>query len=112
MQLLNDLTGLTGQAQNYLDPPANGTLPLLSKAAFAHTITGVKGLKVTAGTCTIGVQINGVGVTGLASLAVTTTSQDATATALNAVAAGDAVTLVISAVSGATGLQFVGTSTR
>jgi hypothetical protein len=96
----------------YWGTPANGTVPLSAKAAFACTLNQIRGLKTSGGTCTVTIQINGTTVTGLGSLSVTTTTQDVSATALNTVAAGDRVTVVIASVSSAAGLEFTLSATR
>ncbi|CAB4177872.1 hypothetical protein UFOVP1004_33 [uncultured Caudovirales phage] len=79
--------------------PIVGVIYLDQKAQVARTINGLYGLKTTSGTCTLSVKINGTAVTGLSALSVTSTSQDAVATAANTVAAGDIVTLEYTAVS-------------
>lgn len=93
-------------ANLFASTPSNGTLVLTAKAAFAFTITQIRGLKTSAGTCTVTVKINGTNVTGLSGLSVTSTGQDVTATAANAVAVGDRVTVVIASVASAADLEF------
>lgn len=89
----------------YVQTPADGTFTLTAKARIAGTIDGLYGLKTSAGTLTLTVKINGTNVTGLASLSVTSSAQDATATAANVVAVGDRITLVIASTSGAADLE-------
>jgi hypothetical protein len=50
----------------------------------------------TSGTCTAAVKINGTNVTGLSAVSCSTTESETSATAANATAVGDEVTLVIS----------------
>lgn len=97
---------------HYSGTVADGTLYLVEKARFARTINGLYGLKTLAGTCTVTIKINGTSVTGLNALAVTTTTQDATATAANSVAIGDVVTIVIASSTSASDLLFTAQSTR
>lgn len=99
---------------NYFDPyPQNVTLVLTAKAAVASTITEIRGLKTSAGTLTLAIKINGTNVTGLDSLSVTSSTQDVSATAANAVAAGDRVTMVITSASAdAADLEFTLAGTR
>lgn len=92
--------------QFYMDIVADGTIPLMSDARYAFDISGLFGLKTASGAVTAEVQINGVAVTGLSALAVTSTAQDVSATALNEVVAGDRVTLVLSSNSSGLGLEF------
>lgn len=93
---------IRGTFSNTLTNP----IVLLSSAAYPFTVDGLKGLKVSSGTVTLDIKINGVAVTGLDSLAVTSTPQDVLATALNEVAEGDRVTLELSDASSPTDLEF------
>ncbi len=99
-------------ASVYYETPTATTLTLSAKAAFGFTIDQIRGLKTSAGTLTLAIQINGTNVTSLSALAVTTTPQDATATAAFTVAAGDRVTAVITSPSSAAGLEFTLKGTR
>ncbi len=85
--------------------PSNSTIPLFT-ATVATTINEIRGLRTTSGTCTISIQIDGVNVTGLSGLSVTSAEQNPTASGANTVAVGADVTLVISSVSSAVGLRF------
>lgn len=96
----------------FVSAPADGTIVVEAKAAFAFTLAQIRGLKTSSGSLTLKVQIGGVDVTGLTGLSVTTTAQDATASAANAVAAGDRVTVVISSSSSPAGLEFTLSATR
>ena len=107
-----DLTGVVESRGNYVQTPANGTYPLTSKAAYAAVVGGLRGLKTSAGTLTLTVSVNGTPVTGLSGVAVTTVAQDVPATAANAMAVGDRLTLTLSAVTGAADLEFTLWGTR
>lgn len=96
----------------YVSAPADGTIVMDAKASFAYTIHSIRGLKTSAGTLTLSVQINGTNVTGLGGLSVTTTTQDATATAANSVAVGDRVTVVIASSSSPANLESTLQATR
>lgn len=73
----------------------NGTFVLASSARVAGTINSIKNLKTSSGTVTASIQINGVAVTGLSSLSVTSTPQSPNASAANTFAVGDRITLVL-----------------
>ena len=75
---------------------ADGTYIMHTYAVFAFTINSINGLKHTSGTSTLAVKINGTDVTGLSALSVSSTPQNATATAANSVAIGDQITFVVS----------------
>lgn len=85
--------------------PGNDTLYLTTYAPFAFTIDSVQNIQTSAGTITAAVKINGTNVTGLSAIAVTSTSQDATASGANSVAVGDEVTVVLSSNSSAANLR-------
>lgn len=96
----------------YIQTPANGTFTLTAKAVIAGTINAIKGLKTSAGTCTVTIKINGTAVTGINGLSVTSSTQDANATAANTFVAGDRITLVVASVSSAADLEFTLSATR
>jgi hypothetical protein len=100
--------GFTGVKGGHLEirNVINDTFTLQASAREAYTINGLYALKTAAGTVTITIAINGTPVTGLENIAVTTTSQDVTATALNSVAVGDEVTLITTNNSSASKLKF------
>ena len=75
---------------------ADGTYIMHTYAVFPFTINSINGLKHTSGTSTLAVKINGTDVTGLSALSVSSTPQNATATAANSVAIGDQITFVVS----------------
>ena len=96
------------------DPvPVAGTHVLIGYVQYPFRITALNDLKVASGSLTLTVRINGTAVTGMTSLAVTTTPQDVTLTAPNgAAAAGAVVDVVYSAVAAARGLSGTFTSDR
>lgn len=73
---------------------ANTTVYLTTYARFACTIDSIQNIQTTSGTISLAVKINGTNVTGLSAVAVTSSSQDVNASAANAVAIGDEITLV------------------
>jgi len=73
-------------------------------AAYAYTINQLKIISAS-GTCTVAVKINGVDVTGISAVAVSSTIATGTATAANTVAIGDKITLVTTSNSALTNLQ-------
>lgn len=104
-------TGATGTFtgifafDGFLPTASNGTYTLEYKAIAAYTITGIDIVTVS-GTCTAAIQINGVNVTSLSGLSVTSSNTSATATGANGVSVGNEVTLVLSASSSPVGLKF------
>ena len=96
----------------YWKNPADDAVTLDAKAAAAVTLTQLRGLKTNTGTLTLAIKINAVDVTGWAAIAVTSTPQDVTATAANAVAVGDRITLHVSASVAPTNLEFTMQYTR
>lgn len=87
-----------------------GTYCLTPKAAFAMSLTEYSQLKATVGSFTLTVKKNGSNVSGLTSLAVTTTPSDVACTL--AVAVGDRIDLAVSGLSGSPGLEGALTGTR
>lgn len=81
------------------------TFPIVGYALAAQVVQLIAGLKTTAGTCNVTVAIDGVPVTGLTAVQATTTPAGATATGANSVAVGQAVTVAVTDIAGATGLE-------
>ena len=73
-------------------------------AQYAYTINQLKIISAS-GTCTVAVKINGVDVTGISAVAVSSTIATANASAANIVAVGDKITLVTTSNSALTNLQ-------
>ncbi len=90
----------------FIQVPTNITIALISYAEYAFTIYGLNNLKTASGSITAAIQINGTNVTSLSALSVTSTPQSPTASAANSVVIGDRVTLVLSANSSSTNLEF------
>lgn len=103
--------GNASQIAGELTAPGNRTYTIDLSAPFAYTINSLV-TQLTAGTCTVAVQIGGVNVTGLSAVAATTTLATSTATAANSVAANAKVTFVVSNVAGASELAFALKFTR
>ena len=96
----------------FVSAPTDGTLVLTSSARFGYTIASLHNLKTSSGTLTLSIQINGVNVGGLSSLAVTSTPQSPTATSANVVAVGDRVTAVVTGSATPADLEFSANLTR
>lgn len=81
---------------------ANGTITVIRKAPYAFTINSMDyEVGSAGGSFTVAVQIAGTNVTGLSAVAVSSSSSsNAAATAANSVAAGQAVTIVITSTTG------------
>lgn len=88
----------------YVQAPTDSTI-IKIPAGVGYTINSIKGVAVDSGTCTLAIKINGVAVTGLSAIAVTTTPQNVTATGANIVADGDLLSLEYSNVSSAEGFR-------
>lgn len=73
-------------------------------AQYAYTINQLKIISAS-GTCTVAVKINGVDVTGISAVAVSSTIATANASAANTVAVGNKITLVTTSNSALTNLQ-------
>lgn len=99
--------GLSGEIQS----PRNKTHYLFLNAPFACTIDEIT-VKTSTGTVTMAVEIEGTAVTGLGSISVTSSKATSTASAANTVAAGDEVTMILSAVNATVDLSFTLEYTR
>lgn len=82
-----------------IERPTAKTYYLQLAAKITFTVTKLS-IKTTAGTCTAKIQINGVDVTGLTGVAVTTSLSEPAASGANIVALTNSVTLVITSPSG------------
>lgn len=83
----------------------DGTYVLELASDRAKTLSSLV-VQLSFGTCTVSIQKNGVSVTGLSSIAITTSLQTFTATALNSIAVDDKITMVVTSSVGASGLAF------
>jgi hypothetical protein len=104
-------TGLVEQFSGHIETVANKTYVLDLKAPYAYTINSLAA-KTVSGTCTAKLTIDGVNVTGITALAVTSTEDFDDATAANVVGVGNTVALVVSSNSTALDLQFTVKYTR
>lgn len=97
--------GVAAGAWSVEDPaPVNETRYFSLYAPFACTIDTLTH-KLSSGTCTIAIAINGTPITGLSAVSVSSTKTHTNATAGNSVAAGDELTYVISSASTPVGLS-------
>ena len=87
------------------------TYTVVLDAKYARTINELT-VDAGAGTCTLTMNINGTPVTGISSVSVSTTEATYTATAANAIAIGDIVTIVTTSNSGLDNLQITVRTTR
>ncbi len=91
--------------------PTDSTYTLIQSIPYGETINDIR-IALTSGTCTVAIQINGVDVTGLNAIAVSSTPQTVSASALNTMVPTDQLTLVISGSSSPVNLSFTIKSTR
>lgn len=89
----------------HIEVPTAKTYTIDEYAVQAATIDSVA-LKLSAGTATVAIKINGTAVTSLSAIAVTTTQSVTSATGANTVAAGDKITLVVTVPASAADLSF------
>lgn len=81
--------------------PAVGTVELLTYSPFQWTINAVKNRLTTSGSVTATIKIDGVTVTGLSAIGLTSSSGNSAATANNVVPKGGSVSITWSSVSSA-----------
>jgi hypothetical protein len=91
--------------------PANGTITLILSSYIAMTVNEIT-VVTSGGTLTLEFQINGVDITGLSAVAVTSSPQVVTASGANVITAGQKLTMIISSVTSAADLQLVMKLTR
>lgn len=97
--------GISGE----IAAPANGSITVFLYVPFPCTITGLSG-KTSAGTLTASVQLDGVAVTGLDALAVSSVEINPTPTQGTTTAqasAGQTLAIVVSAVAAAANFAYV-----
>ena len=87
------------------------TYTVVLDAKYARTINELT-VDAGTGTCTLTMNINGTSVSGISGVAVSTTEATYTATAANAIAIGDIVTIVTTSNSGLANLQITVKTTR
>ena len=96
-QFLNpDFLGLDESQSAHIIAPENFTITLDESAAYKYQIDTLIA-KLSAGTITAAIEINGTPVTGITAQALTSVQSTGTATALRTVNIGDRVTLVLTA---------------
>lgn len=103
----NGATGPAGPADisfhGFFEGPSNKDYILILHANVAGTINSLVH-KTVSGTLTAAIKINGVAVTGLSAVSVTSSKTTTNATAANTFAIGDTITLTVS--SGSSPLDF------
>jgi hypothetical protein len=87
-----------------IEAPSNKTYVLVLYANQAGTIDGLVA-KTTSGTLTADLRINGVSVTGLSAVAVTSVESNTASAGANTFVVGDTIEVVVSAVSSPVDLQ-------
>lgn len=105
--------GITG-VESYtgmIPAAADGTYTIDLSAAFSGTINTFKVI-TDSGTATAAVKINGTNVTGISAVSVSSVIATGTASAANAFAIGDKITLVLSSSSSPVNLAFTLKYTR
>jgi hypothetical protein len=85
--------------------PVNGTYTIDISATEGYTINSLF-ITMSSGTLTLTVRINGVAVTGMSALAISSAQSTFNATALNSVPIGAAVTFLVASASSPGTLDF------
>lgn len=85
--------------------PVNRDYTLDQYASFRYVVESMAAV-TSAGTCTVALKIDGVAVTSISAVAVTTTETVVTATGANTVAIGNTLVLTASSVSAADNLAY------
>ncbi len=105
-----DLAAKFSYSANF-ELPEDKTYTLVQSANDAVTLNGLT-IQCSVGTCTISIEIDGVAVTGLNAVAVSTVEAIGTATALNTVSIGSKITITFSSASTVGDVAFTLTGTR
>lgn len=103
--------GLVESSGGMIEAPSNKTYILDQSAAYAYDIDTLIA-KMVSGTLSVAIQIDGTPVTGINTLAVSSVEATGTASALNAVAIGQTVTMVVTAISTPVDYSFTLKTTR
>jgi hypothetical protein len=111
IELTGDVIGLVESIKGMIEAPTDKIFILDQSAAYAYDIDTLIA-KTVSGTLSVAVQINGTPVTGINTLAVSSVEATGTATALNNVAIGDTVTLVVTSSSSPVDFSFTMKTTR
>jgi hypothetical protein len=99
------LTGLVEFQSGMIELPAAKTYTLIGSVPYGIVIDDVR-IGTFGGTLTANFQINGVSITGLSSIAVTSTRSTYAASAANSANAGTTVTMIVTSPSSANDLDF------
>lgn len=94
-----------------LPAPTNGTYTLDESAKYPYTVNEVT-VSTTSGTATLDFQIGGVDITGMNAVAASSVQGTSTASAANAVVAGNKLTFTVSSASTPVNLSFTLKYTR
>ncbi len=89
---------LVDEISGFIEAATAKTYTLDLACAFACTINSLN-IKTVSGTCTVAIKINGVDVTSLSAVSVSSVLSTTSATGANTVAIGNAITLVVSSIS-------------
>ncbi len=103
--------GFVEDLPGYVELPGVKEYPLLGYSWVARVLNAMR-INTLGGTCTVTIKINGVAVTGLSNLSITSTPTTYLATALNALAIGGRITIDITAISSANDLELTIKATR
>lgn len=109
--LFGSATGLVEQISGHIETATNKSYVLDQSAAYAYTINSLI-IDAVSGTCTVKLTIDGVDVTGISAVSVSSTEATGTASGANSVPVGGTVALVISANAAALDVAFTVKITR
>lgn len=90
----------------YWISPSNITISLVPYAQYSFTASRLNNLVLSAGSLTMSFAINGIPITGLTNLAVTTVAQNPSSSAPNLLGVSDELTMTISNCAGPSNLKF------
>jgi hypothetical protein len=105
-----NISGLKRPINFTIEGPTNKTYPLIASADITNTLTDIKGLKTTSGTCTIAIHINGVAVTftgGGTTINVNNIGQDINITSGGSVTIGHEISIVVTSAAAPVDLRGV-----
>ena len=105
-----NISGLKRPINFTIEGPTNKTYPLIASADITNTLTDIKGLKTSSGTCTIAIHINGNAVTfdgGGTTLNVTSAVQNVAITSNNTVSSGHEISIVVTSAAAPVDLRGV-----
>jgi len=108
---IEGLEGLIEGTDGHLESPANKTYVITQSARYTYDINSLIA-KTVSGTLSAAIHINGTPITGINTLSVSSIENTGSATALNSVALGDTVTMVITSGSSPVDYAFTIKTTR